>query len=122
MVEDVLQALSAIDEVVEGITVKRDQEQEAFFEGPFKETISDMTSEELSKFFEFCTGYNYVPHDHRYQIQVEFSLVNDDSLPQVHTCEKILALPRRVYNGDKQLFKKKLEEAMSYTGRLMTMN
>ena len=120
--EDVLQVLRIRSEEAGDVIILPEDHHLTFFNGPFMETINDMSSEDLSLFVEFCTGYNYLPHDEKFVIQVEFSLDDRDSLPESHTCEQHLVLPRSAYNLDKNLFKKKLYEAMSYTRRLMTMN
>jgi hypothetical protein len=120
--EDILQVLRIRSEEVGDEKILPEDRHINFFHGPFMETINEMNSEDLSLFVEFCTGYNYLPHDDKFVIEVEFSLHDCDSLPESHTCEQHLVLPRSVYNFDKSLFKKKLFEAMSYTRRLMTMN
>jgi len=102
-----------VDEEIDGRFVPMESYQVDFFEGPFKETIREMSGEELSKFFEFCTGYDYMPYAQNFRIATEFSLVADDALPTAHTCEKQLLLPRKAYNGSKRVFQEKLKKSLS---------
>lgn len=98
-----------------------EQYQTDFFNGPIKDAIKEMNKEERSLFVLFCTGFNYLPNDNTFIIEVEFSSNNND-LPIAHTCEKQLVLPRNAYNGDKKMFQEKLSQAISYTQYWMTMN
>ena len=122
MKEDVLQVLRIRSEEAGDVIIPPEDHHVIFFNGPLKKTINDMSSEDISLFVEFCTGYNYLPQDEKFVIEVEFSLDDCDSLPESHTCEQHLVLPRSAYSLDQKLFEKKIYEAMSYTRRLMTMN
>ena len=102
------------------LPVERESYQDAFFEGPFLDTIKELSADELSSFFEFCTGYNYIPQNTEFFIEVEFSLDGNEDLPVSHTCAQQLRLPRKAYNGDKVVFKKKLLQSLS-NGLRMTM-
>ena len=64
--EDVLQVLRIRSEEAGDVIILPEDHHLTFFNGPFMETINDMSSEDLSLFVEFCTGYNYLPHDEKF--------------------------------------------------------
>mmetsp|Transcript_18465 Transcript_18465/g.26204 ORF Transcript_18465/g.26204 Transcript_18465/m.26204 type:complete len:98 (-) Transcript_18465:230-523(-) len=95
-----------VDEEIDGRFVPMESYQVDFFEGPFKETIREMSGEELSKFFEFCTGYDYMPYAQNFRIATEFSLVADDALPTAHTCEINYCFPEKLTMAARGSFRK----------------
>jgi hypothetical protein len=99
--------------------------------------LRSMSSEKLSNFVEFCTGYHYIPdvfsddtdkkheESQRFVIGVELNQdegMDEESLPVSHTCIKTLKLPWGLYGGDRDKFAAKLDMAMDSCVGVMTMN
>jgi hypothetical protein len=68
----------------------------------------------------FCTGQAFIPDlvvSPDYKVFIEFSHSNEmNALPSAHTCEHILALPASAYDGNIEIFKNKMQQAMEMCG------
>ena len=69
----------------------------------------------LSKFLSFTTGLSYLPIVPDFNISIMFetravpgSSSSENRLPESHTCERTLSIPKMAYNGDFEVFEDKL--------------
>jgi len=104
--------------------------QVKFFDQTLKRTIHRMSSDHLSLFVFFCTGYYYLPHRNpsapeSFAIYVEFNFAempDEESLPVAHTCQNLLKLPGMAYENNDEVFWQKLTTSMAHTKNVMSMN
>lgn len=82
----------------------------------------------LHRFLCFCTGHTYLPAGD-FEIKIKFekntvegNSISDLRLPESHTCVKTLSIPQTAYNGDVEVFKSKLTQAVASGYNLFNMH
>ena len=73
----------------------------------------------IRRFLSLCTGSAFLPDidtHPEYKILVEFndSEMDDEFLPVIHTCDKVMKLPATAYNANMEKFEKKLDVTMRH--------
>jgi hypothetical protein len=67
-----------------------------------------------------CTGSEFIPDidlHPEYCIQIEFNSLETarESLPVLHTCDKLMKIPDLAYGGDMELFQQKMAITMEHS-------
>jgi hypothetical protein len=99
------------------------ESQKMLFEQALPEILEKWAVDErtmLHRFVEFCTGQSYLPDmGSTFKIYVKFETESvegnsssEERLPESHTCERILSLPKSAYGSDSELFEKKLRQSI----------
>mmetsp|Transcript_920 Transcript_920/g.2242 ORF Transcript_920/g.2242 Transcript_920/m.2242 type:complete len:203 (+) Transcript_920:1721-2329(+) len=138
-VEDIVKITKAMD-ITPGIDDEIQSEvltknQKLLVEQVFPEVLRDRAKNDknfLSNFVEFVTGRSSLPHPDvhpKFKILLLFGVdstwqIEDDEnrkdvsmqvIPVVHTCENSIMLPRLAYDANKEIFARKLDQAMEYS-------
>jgi HECT-domain (ubiquitin-transferase) len=69
----------------------------------------------LRDFVSLVTGSSYIPRsDFKITIEFNYEEISELALPVAHTCVSILKFPGLAYDGDREVFEKKLDQSMEY--------
>jgi hypothetical protein len=89
-----------------------------------------LTNQEmLRKFLSFTTGLWYLPNTPNFDIKIVFETrtvpgnsTSETRLPESHTCERSLSIPKTAYNGNFEVFEDKLTYAVEKGYEKFTQN
>ena len=90
------------------------------FETRFTEFVRQKMKDDptfMANFVEFCTGSPFLPDidlnpDFHIRLEYNWSEMEQDFLPVVHTCDNCIKIPAQAYRADIEVFQDKLATVM----------